>query len=160
MSIILVRVDDRLIHGQVTIGWTRALNANRIVVADDKVAADQTQRVLLSMGADPSAKVSILSVMEAAKQLSEGAFEKERVLLLVKGPESLVQLLEGGLEVSKVNIGNVRKDEGKQRISKELYAGPSEVNAWRKLDEAGIELEAQWLPGQKKTKLNQLIRKV
>ena len=156
MKIVLVRVDDRLIHGQVVLGWTRAVSANRIVVADNATANDSMQQTLLKMA---GVKVSILTTDEAGEQLSSSTFKGENVMVLVRGPEALLDLKKAGVEFSKVNVGNVRAAEGRKRITKEVHASPEELHAWNELADQGITLEAQWVPDQRKTRLNDIFAK-
>lgn len=158
MKIVLVRVDDRLIHGQVVVGWTRTVGATQIVVANDEVAMNSMQRTLLKMATPAGVKSAILTVAEAGAQLAAGQFKGETVIVLVRDPKSLLGLLDAGLKLEKVNVGNIRSGEGKQRLTKEVYASPEDIEAWKALDAAGVTLEAQWLPDQSKTNLNQTIK--
>lgn len=158
MKIVLIRVDDRLIHGQVVVGWTRTVGANHIVVANDEVAGNNMQRTLLKMAAPAGVKVTILPVAEAGAQLAAKKFSGDNVLVLVRDPRSLVGLMQAGLKLEKVNIGNVRSGEGRKRLTKEVHASPEDMQAWKELDQAGVALEAQWLPDQPRTDFNQVIR--
>lgn len=158
MKLVLVRVDDRLIHGQVVVGWTRNVGANHIVVANDEVAKDNTQKMLLKMATPVGVKATILPVAEAAAQLAEEKFGNDKVMVLVRDPLSLLELVKGGVKLTKVNIGNVRITEGRERLTKEVAASPEEIAAWKELDKAGIELEALWLPGGNAKNFNQVIR--
>ncbi|HEY2420213.1 MAG TPA: PTS sugar transporter subunit IIB [Neobacillus sp.] len=159
MKIVLVRVDDRLIHGQVAVGWTRTIGASHIVVANDEVAKDNTQKMLLKMATPVGVKSTILSVDEAAALLAAEKFGNDKVLVLVRDPKSLLRLIEGGVKFDKVNIGNVRMIDGRQRITKEVAATSEEIEDWKQLDQAGIKLEALWIPGGSATNFNEVIRK-
>ena len=156
--IVMVRVDDRLIHGQVAVGWTRTLGATHIVVANDEVAKDNTQKMLLKIATPVGVKSTILPVAEAAEFLAAEQFGSDKVLVLVRDPQSLLMLMEGGVKLAKVNIGNVRMVEGRKHLTKEVAATPEELRLWKKLDEKGVELEALWLPGGSATNLNEVIR--
>lgn len=158
MKIGLVRVDDRLIHGQVVMGWTRTVGATLIVVANDKVAADKLQRSLLKMAAPTGVAAEILPVSEAAAKLKEGAWPGQTVLVLVRDPVDLLRMAEEGVSLTTVNVGNVRYEEGRIRLTKEVAATPVELEAWRRLDQMGVALECQWLPGQSVTRLNDVLR--
>ena len=158
MKIVLVRVDDRLIHGQVALGWTRNVGATHIVVADDEVARDNTQKMLLQLATPVGVKSTVLSVSEAAAQLAAGKFGNDRVMVIVRGPHALLGLIEGGVSLTKVNVGNVRMAEGRERLTKEVAASPDEIEAWKKLDALGVKLEALWLPGGSAMDFNQVIR--
>jgi mannose/fructose/N-acetylgalactosamine-specific phosphotransferase system component IIB len=158
MKIVLVRVDDRMIHGQVAVGWTRLVGGTHIVVADDDVAQDSTQKMLLKLATPVGVNASILSVADAAAELCSGKLGNNKVIIIIRGPQGILGLIEGGVPITKVNIGNVRMAEGRERLIKEVAATPDELEAWRKLDAAGIELEALWLPGGNATNFNQVIR--
>lgn len=158
MKLVLVRVDDRLIHGQVVVGWTRSVGANHIVVANDEVAKDNTQKMLLKMATPVGVKASILTVAEAAEQLAGEKFGNDKVMVLVREPISLLELVKGGVKITKVNIGNVRAAEGRERLTKEVAASPEEIDAWKELDKLGIDLEALWLPGGSAKNFNKVIR--
>lgn len=155
MKTVLVRVDDRLIHGQVALGWTRAVGANHIMVVDNATASDPMQHTLLKMAAPSGVKVSILTTEEAREALlGSSTLGNDKVMILVRSPEALLDLNTAGFELSKVNVGNVRAAEGKTRITKEVHASPEELRIWKQLVERGVTLEAQWLPDQQKTILD------
>ncbi|WP_248927958.1 PTS system mannose/fructose/N-acetylgalactosamine-transporter subunit IIB [Paenibacillus hamazuiensis] len=158
MKIVLVRVDDRLIHGEVAVGWTRILGATHIVVANDQAAADNTQKMLLKMATPVGVKSTVLPVQEAARQLVERKFANDNVLLLVRDPGSLLDLMKGGLKLDKVNVANIRMKEGRKRITKEVAASPEEIEAWKELDRAGVAMEARLLPGGTAADFNQIIK--
>lgn len=128
------------------------------MVANDETAKDSMQRTLLRMATPAGVKSSILSVEEAAKQLIDKKFSNDNVILLVRDPQSLVRLIEAGVNLTKVNVGNIRSGEGKIRLTKEVHASPEEIETWKKLDKLGVSLEAQWLPDQPKTNFNEVIR--
>ena len=160
MKVVLVRVDDRLIHGQVVVGWTRTVGGTNIVVANDEVANNSMQRTLLKMATPVGVKATILTVEEAGKQLNEKKFTGDNVIVLVRDPQSLVKLVEAGFNLQKVNVGNVRAAQGKIRLTKEVHASEVEIEAWKKLDKLGVTLEAQWLPDQPKTNFNDVIKQI
>ncbi|WP_062109959.1 PTS system mannose/fructose/N-acetylgalactosamine-transporter subunit IIB [Bacillus niameyensis] len=159
MKISLVRVDDRLIHGQVAVGWTKSVGATHIVVACDEVANDPVQVTLLKFAAPSGVKASILTVEDAARKLSNQEFKNDKILLLVRDPISLIRLLNEGVDFTEVNIGNVRSMEGRKRIIKEVAATKEEIAHWKELDQRNIKLRARWLPGARETNFNDLIKK-
>jgi mannose/fructose/N-acetylgalactosamine-specific phosphotransferase system component IIB len=158
MKIVLVRVDDRLIHGQVAVGWTRTVGATHILVANDEVAKDATQKALLKLATPVGVKATILSVAEAAAALAGAKFGNDNVMVLVRDPQSLLSLMQGGVALAKVNIGNVRTAPGRERLTNQVAASPAEIEAWKELDRAGVVLEAIWLPGGAVTNFNNVIR--
>lgn len=158
MRIVLVRVDDRLIHGQVVVGWTRTVGATRIVVGDDEAAADSMRQMLLRMAAPPGVEVSILPVDEAARQLASEAFPNDRVMVIVRSPVALVRMRDLGFLFTEVNVGNVAMAPGRVRLTKEVAATPEELEAWNRLDQCGVSLVARWLPGGTATDFNHVVR--
>ena len=95
---------------------------------------------------------------EAAALLVGPKVAKDRVMVLVRDPQSLLALMDGGVELTKVNVGNVRAAEGRVRLTKEVAASPEEIEAWKELDRRGVILEAVWLPGGAVTDFNSVIR--
>ncbi|MGI5213454.1 PTS system mannose/fructose/N-acetylgalactosamine-transporter subunit IIB [Plantactinospora sp. CA-290183] len=157
MTVQLIRVDDRLIHGQVVVGWTRSLGVDHIVVADDKVGADPLQSTLMRMAAPTGVGVTIMPVEAAAAALTGGEFDRAKVLVIVRGPIELSRLRSAGLPFDTVNVGNVHTGPGRTKLTKEVYASPEELVVWRELAQAGVSLIAQWLPDQSRTDLGALV---
>lgn len=158
MKIALVRVDDRLIHGQVVLGWVRMVGATRIVVADDDVAKDEMQKTLMRFAAPPGVETSIVPVDEAGEALAHDGFPDDTVMVLVRGPRELARLMAAGVPLTKVNVGNVRAAPGRERLTKEVAADPDDLAAWQALDAAGVVLEAVWIPGGAVTDFNRVVR--
>jgi mannose/fructose/sorbose-specific phosphotransferase system IIB component len=160
MKISLIRIDERLIHGQVTMGWARTASANLILAVNDLVAKDPFQKKLMMMAAPVGASVEIYSVDEVVEKLNAKAWPNATILLLLRNPIDMVRLVEKGVRVEKVNVGGVRSPEAKIKLTKEVIATPLELEAWKKLDEQGIHIEVQWVPGAGTTMLNDILRKL
>jgi len=152
--VILFRIDDRLIHGQVVLGWGSALKPDRIVVADDEIAASEWERNLYASAVPPEMKVSILSVPEAAAQLKGGVFKGEKVILLVKHPKSVLALMDLGFPVSEVNVGGLHYREGREKVLEGVFLDAAERAVMRELAKRGVVLDGRALPGSPALKLN------
>jgi len=146
MSIELVRIDDRLIHGQVVMAWSRAVAVKRLVVIDDKVAADAIRKMLLETVAPPGIKVSVLTTEHGIEALKSNKFGSEKLLLLFTNPMTIITLIEGGIGISKVNIGGMSFSQGKTPLTKAVYVDDQDRNAFRKLHAQGVSLQIQILP--------------
>lgn len=155
--IILTRIDDRLLHAQVVVGWGRELRPDRIIVADDRVASSEWERDLYASAAPPEIRVSILSVSEACERISAGEFDQERTILLVSGPAGILRLLDMGLKIGEVNVGGMHYGDGKVKLLDNVYLDDDDRNALGELARRGITLEARALPRQEKVILNPLI---
>ncbi|MGW4063402.1 PTS system mannose/fructose/N-acetylgalactosamine-transporter subunit IIB [Amycolatopsis sp. NPDC004747] len=140
-----VRIDNRLIHGQVTVAWTRRLRVRRLVVCNDDVAADELQRVLLPQAAR-GLPTDVLSV-EATLAGEPGA----GAMVIAKHPGDVFRLVEGGLRPEVVNVGNVapRPGEPATMVTRSVAVTADEADAYRKLAATGIPLVTQLLPQDK-----------
>lgn len=150
----LLRIDDRLIHAQVVIGWGTALQPDRFVIADDRVAGSELEKNLYMAAPPPEFKVSILSIEDTIKQLEGGVFDKEQIFLLVAHPESILRLMDLGLEVDAINVGGLHYTEGKEKVLGNVYLDAGERNALRELVKRGVTLEARSLPDSETVILN------
>ncbi|QKV75888.1 PTS sugar transporter subunit IIB [Amycolatopsis sp. Hca4] len=140
-----VRIDNRLIHGQVTVAWTRRLGVRRLVVCNDDVAADDLQRMLLPQAAR-GLPTDVLTV-EATLAGEAGA----EVMIVVKDPADAFRLVEGGLRPEVVNVGNVAPRPGPAytMVTRSVAVTADEADAYRKLAAAGVPLVTQLLPQDK-----------
>jgi mannose/fructose/N-acetylgalactosamine-specific phosphotransferase system component IIB len=156
MRISLIRVDDRLIHGQVAVGWTQALGIQQILVADDTVAADEAQKQLVLLAVPGGVVGDVLSIEDSAAVVQASTSDVP-TLVLVKGPQELQALHAAGMPMDTVNIGNVHTGPGRRRLTKEVHATDEEIEIWRNLAAAGVKLEAQWVPGSPVTDLGRVV---
>jgi len=159
MPISMVRIDDRLIHGQVVFAWTKMLNATVIVVPDDSAAADPMQKTMMKAATPIGVRSAIVSIADGAALLTGPKLTKEKVLVVVRGPASAVGLINAGVEIKKITIGNMRGESGKKRVSKEVAVNEEEWNSFKELDSKGIDLIIQWLPGGDSKNLNEVLKK-
>ena len=159
MAISLARIDDRLIHGQVVMGWTKMLNATVIVVPDDDAAADPVQKMGMKAATPIGVRSAVVSVAEGAALLKGPKLKNEKVIVVVRGPSVMLKLINEGMEIKKVIVGNMRGEEGKKKITKEVAANQEEWNLFKELDAKGIDLVIQWLPNGDSRNLNEILRK-
>jgi mannose/fructose/N-acetylgalactosamine-specific phosphotransferase system component IIB len=152
--IVLFRVDDRLIHGQVILGWGSVLKPDRIVLADDEVASNDWEKNLYASSVPPEIKVSIFSIPDAAAQIKRGIFDSEKVILLVRHPRNVIALMDLGLPVSEVNVGGLHYREGREKIIDNVYIDADERNIMRELVKRGVTLNGMALPGSQAVTLN------
>lgn len=157
--IVMLRVDGRLIHGQVIAGFSRRVGANMIMVINDAAAKNAFQKNIMKMAIPAGTALEVLSVEESLVKLNSDAFQSKKILALVKSPIDLVTLIEKGLIIYKVNVGGVINDGAKIKLSKEVMATEDEMVAWKKLNELGLKMELQWESNAITTDFNNLIAK-
>ena len=146
MPLLLYRVDDRLIHGQVVIGWGRPLGANFIVLVDDQVRASEWEQELYRMGVPPEVEVTFASVAEAAQRLTTWEAGGGRGILLMGELDTLQRLVAAGAHIPRVNLGGVHHRPGRSERLPYLYLTEDEFHALQSLELAGVEVTAQDLP--------------
>ena len=153
MNLVLARIDDRLIHGQVTVGWGRQLRPDRILLASDEVAGDAWQTRVYAMSVPPEMSVSVLPVEAAARAFREPAetIGDRRVLLLVGRVQDMVALVELGAPIESVNVGGMHYARGKREMVPDVYVDREDVMALRALRERGHDLLAKAVPGGRET---------
>lgn len=145
-GIVHVRIDDRLIHGQVAVYWCNAVGATRIMVANDSVAANDIQKSALRLVVPPGLSSSLISVDKAVSNICAGKYRGQRVILILKSPLDAVRLLDGGVKLEAINTGNLSVREGTVNLKKNVNVTPEELAAFRHLHAAGIKLTAKLVP--------------
>jgi mannose/fructose/N-acetylgalactosamine-specific phosphotransferase system component IIB len=128
MPVVLARVDDRLIHGQVVEGWLRVIQAGRIVVASDEAAADALQQGLMRLAVPPDVEVTVLAVDAAAEKLVAGEWASDRVMLLVPGIREARRLVDAGVPLSSLNLGGIHDGPGRTFLTPFLALNEEDLN--------------------------------
>jgi len=153
MGVLLYRVDDRLIHGQVVVGWGRYLKANAIVVCSDRAAADELARTMMEMGSPADVKVDVVTVAEGAARLRRGAYGKAAAIVLFETPGDALRLIQSGVVIPRLNIGGMHYAAGKRQIMEAVSVDAEDCRALRALAAAGVDLYVQMIPHAKPIKL-------
>ncbi|HEX8395681.1 MAG TPA: PTS sugar transporter subunit IIB [Longimicrobium sp.] len=158
MPIVLLRVDERLIHGQVVVGWGGPLHADRIVVADDAIAASPWEQELYCLGVPPEMEAAFATVDDARGHLAEWRGGPRRVIVLVRDVRTARRLADGGgLQGEEVNLGGIHDGEGRRRVLPYLHLGPGDDDDLRAIAAAGARVSARDLPGSSRVGLDQLL---
>ncbi len=147
MPIVLARVDDRLIHGQVTVGWSERLRPDRIVLASNAIAADPWQSRVYASSVPPSIAVSVLSLARAAAALRAPEAADERTIVLTATPTEMGDLAHLGAPLPSVNLGGMHFGAGKLEMLPFVFVDRQDLDALRRLLGAGLALSAQQVPG-------------
>ena len=141
MTLKLVRVDDRLIHGQVVAIWLKALGARRIVIVDDRTAADEFLREILELAAPPGVPVEVHDVERGTQRVRDLAAAPEPIFVLMRSPLTAVRLREAGVEFPLLNVGGMGAGPGRKVLYRNISASPEEIEAMRRLEEMGTTVE-------------------
>ena len=160
MQIGLARIDDRLIHGQVATRWTKETNVQRIIVVSDEVAADTVRKTLLTQVAPPGVTAHVVDVAKMIRVYNNPKYAGERIMLLFTNPTDVERVVEGGVNIKSVNIGGMAFRQGKTQVNNAISVDEKDIEAFKKLNARGIELEARKVSTDQKLKMMDLIGKV
>ncbi|EOC1305006.1 PTS mannose transporter subunit IIAB [Cronobacter dublinensis] len=159
MVIGLARIDDRLIHGQVATRWTKETNVTRIIVVSDEVAADNVRKTLLTQVAPPGVTAHVVDVAKMIRVYNNPKYAGERVMLLFTNPTDVERVVEGGVNITSVNIGGMAYRQGKTQVNNAVSVDEKDIEAFKKLNARGIELEVRKVSNDPRLKMMDLISK-
>lgn len=156
-NILLTRIDNRLVHGQVGMTWTNTLGANLVVVANDEVATDSVQQNLMDMVLPETVQIRFFTLEKTIRIIGKAA-PHQKILLVVKIPEDALTLVEGGVPIEFLNIGNLHFSEGKQQLSSTVSVDKNDVETFRKLNQLGVKMEVKGIPSERGQDLMNLLK--
>ncbi|MDD4088287.1 MAG: PTS sugar transporter subunit IIB [Tissierellia bacterium] len=146
MKNIFVRVDDRLLHGQVVVSWIPYLKANEVVIADDEYANDEFMRELIRSSGPEGVTVHVKTIDETAVYLNDD--NKNRILVLLRSINGLKELLKK-VKISNINIGGVGAADGRKRYYNSIHLSDNELNILKDISNDNINVEVRILPKDK-----------
>lgn len=152
-----IRIDDRLIHGQVATMWSNRLGVNRIMVASDEVANNPIQKQMLRMATPAGIASSIITVQTAIDNIKSDKYINQNVLLIVKSPIELIKFMDNGLEMKSINVGNMSNRTDTEVLKPNISVTKEEKEAFRKLLDRNIEITTVMTPDDKKSLLIDLL---
>ncbi|MDQ0148772.1 PTS N-acetylgalactosamine transporter subunit IIB [Eubacterium multiforme] len=147
-NILLTRVDNRLIHGQVGVTWVNHLGANLILIANDKVSEDKVQQSLMEMVLPDAIQARFFSIEKTIKVIHKAA-DRQKIFLVCKTPQDVLRLIEGGVPIKEVNIGNMHFSEGKEQVSSTVSLDDDDKKTIRKILNLGVKVEVRRVPDER-----------
>lgn len=158
----MIRIDDRLIHGQVAFVWTKHLGVNRIVVANDSIAKNDIQKMSLKMAAPDTTKCNILSVDEAINVLNDPRAKALKILVVVNNPTDARKIVERVEDTPNVNISNygrlTRDLSSKKKVTETVYLTDDDLKEFNRIFDMGKKVEYQVVPTDPIKSLKELIK--
>lgn len=146
MPLVLIRIDDRLIHGQVVVGWGKYLHPEWILLCSDEVANSEWQRNIYLLAVSGDIKASVFTVKETIEYYHQGSYNQPKTILLAEDPGTIVRLVDGGVDIKSVNIGGMHFQPGRIQIANFIFLGQQDIDNFRILHERGIKLEGRDVP--------------
>ncbi len=154
-NILLTRIDNRLIHGQVATQWNGTIGANLILVANDTVANNKMRQNLMDMAAPNGVATRYFTIQKTIDVIHKAA-PSQHIFIIVENPEDALRLVEGGVPIKKLNIGNMHMAEGKRQVATSVAVDDEDVAAFKKLQDLGVELFIQRVPTTKVEDIDKL----
>lgn len=156
VNVVLARVDDRLIHGQVMTAWVQFTGAKHIIIVDDATAKDEFTRTIITMAVPKNIKLNIFSIEEAIT-FKNTSKEDVDVILLAKYPGAFYQLIERGWALDSIVIGGMGTNKDREKLYKNVAASDSEREIMKKMIDHGVNIRIQIIPDQKSVSVNELL---
>lgn len=144
-NILLCRIDNRLIHGQVATQWNSAIGANLILVANDNVAGNKMRQGLMDMAAPAGVATRYFTLQKTIDVIHKAA-ARQLIFIVCENPQDVLTLVKGGVPIKKVNIGNMHMAEGKRQVATSVAVDDADVDAFKQLRDMGVELEIRRVP--------------
>lgn len=149
-NILLTRIDNRLVHGQVGVTWTSTIGANLLVVVDDEVAGDEIQQKLMGITAETyDFGIRFFSIEKTINVIAKAA-PHQKIFIICRTPETVKKLLDGGVPLKDVNVGNMHFSTGKMQISSKVYVDEKDLENLRFIRDHGVNVFIQDVPGDSK----------
>ena len=158
MSIVLARIDSRLVHGQVLEAWVPYVNADCIVVANDEVAGTSFQCMVMQAAIPSSIKLIIGTLEETANILESADLLKKRVLLLFASSDDALKVRQLGVGYAKLNLGNMHSSEGKNRYTCTIALDQQDIEKLQQVEDQGVTIVSQCVPADREQSWHKLIR--
>ena len=155
-NIVLTRVDDRLIHGQVMTAWVQHCKGNVIEIIDDEVAQDDFLKLVTTSTAPENIQVRVDTLEDAVKFLQADA-KDQRVIILVKTPQVIADLLKRGISIAQVDVGGMAQRKDRTQLYRNIAASPKERQVFQEIIAAGTYVMVQVIPSDKAVNITQYL---
>ncbi|SHI77920.1 PTS system, mannose-specific IIB component [Malonomonas rubra DSM 5091] len=157
MSLVLTRIDNRLIHGQVLETWVPYVHADCIVVANDEIASSPLKRMMMEASVPSRMRVEIGTVDEITALFGSGSLEKCKILLLFGNTADALRAYRNGLIYQRLNLGNLHAGAGKTRLSCTIFLDKEDIGFLQELDVAGVAITARCIPADSERSWKKLV---
>lgn len=154
-----VRVDTRLLHGQVATTWTKTVSPDRIIVVSDGVAHDQLRKTMIEQAAPPGVPANVVPISKMIEVAKDPRFGATKAMLLFENPQDLLAAIEGGVDIKEANIGSMAHSVGKVVVTNAIAMDNADVETLETLHAKGVALEARKVPSDSPVSYEDLIKK-
>lgn len=153
----LLRVDDRLLHGQVATTWTNAVAPEAILVANDEAATNEMSRLALKMAKPAGVKLAIKTIEEGIQLLNNPKARGIKIFVIVRTIHDALEIVKNTDQIKKVNVGGVKKKEGGKMIAACIFLTNEEIDELRQMQAYVDEVELRMVPSEAKHDISKII---
>jgi len=146
MTVVLARIDQRLIHGLIVNQWAQSLDVKRFMVVDDELSTNDSIKASMRMSKPAGTGMSIIDTQKAITNFNAGKYDAQRVFVLVKEPETLIKLIEGGVKIPKVDLGIIFNENGRTPVSKFVALDDKERADLKTIQTKNVPIVIQYVP--------------
>ncbi len=158
-NILMTRIDNRLVHGQVGMTWVNALGANLVLVANDEVSKDEVQQSLMEMVLPEGVESRFFTIDHTIK-IIENASDEQLIFIVVRNLQDVLKLVENGVDIKEINIGNLHYSDGKEKITPQIAITSEDKDSILKLNELGVLLNTKQVPTSTSINIVEKIKEV
>lgn len=159
LNIVFARIDDRLIHGQVAMRWTKETGVTRIIVVNDGVAKDTVRAPMLKAAAPAGVSAHVVSVDKMIRVYNNPEYANERVMLLFTNPSDVLSLVKAGIPLSKLNVGGMSFNEGRTMLNSYVSVNETDVKAFNELEALNVAIDVRKVSDDPMISINDLLKK-
>ncbi|MBE6830354.1 MAG: PTS mannose/fructose/sorbose transporter subunit IIB [Ruminococcaceae bacterium] len=156
-EIVLTRIDDRLVHGQVMTSWLNYTSANKIMIVDDGVAKDMFMKSVLATVLPANISLEIYNIADASERIKKGFSPKDKVIILAKLPATIWRMMENGVTLDKVNVGGMGVSGTRKKFYKNIAVSEEEKEIFKKIIATGCTVTIQIIAEDKATDISKLL---
>lgn len=160
MPIVLARIDARLVHGVVVTNWNAELNPKRFMIVDNEISQNEALKATMRMAKPSGTGMSIINTEKAIANFKNGNYDDQRVFLLVKDPRTIIELIDAGVEVPKVDVGIIFMDTGRTKVSSYVAMGPDDRDALQEIQKRNIPVVLQYVPNDPEEAIEKYFDKI
>ena len=146
MTVVLARIDQRLIHGLIVNQWAQYLKIKRFMVIDDAISKNETIKNSMRLSKPAGTGMSIIDTQKAITNFLAGKDDSQRVFVLVKEQETIIRLVDAGISSPKINLGIIFNEDGRKPVTKFVALNDKEKNDLQILNNKGIPITIQYVP--------------
>ena len=155
----LVRIDSRLLHGQVATSWTKTVKPDRIIVVSDSVAKDKLRKNMIMQAAPPGVPANVVPIKKMVSVSKDPRFGNTHALVLFETPEDVLKAVNEGLDIKNVNVGSMAHKVGKVAVTKAVSLDQKDIDTYKELLQKGIKFNVRMLPSSSSDDISELLTK-